>query len=50
MGGSLINVDLEAHKSALDKLVQTFSSGGRQNVALVGQLGVGKTSVVHAFA
>lgn len=48
--GGLLNVDLESHQNALDFIIQTFSSQGRQNVALVGPLGAGKTSVVHAFA
>lgn len=50
VNGGLLNVDLESHQDALDFMVQTFSSRGRQNVALVGPLGSGKTSVVHAFA
>jgi ATP-dependent Clp protease ATP-binding subunit ClpC len=41
---------LDAHRSALAYLFDTFSSGGRQNVALVGPLGVGKQAIVHAFA
>lgn len=43
-------VDLETHLDALDYMLRTFTSGGRQNVALVGPLGVGKTSIVQAFA
>ncbi len=46
----LLSVELEAHSAALDQLVSTFSSGGRQNVALVGPTGVGKTTIIHAFA
>lgn len=49
-GGSLLRVDLEAHRPALERLEQTFAGGGRQNLALVGPLGVGKTSLVYAFA
>jgi len=41
---------LVAHSEALDQLVKIFSKNGRQNVALVGQSGVGKTEVVNAFA
>lgn len=48
--GGIYNVDLESHRDALDYMIQTFSSGGRQNVAIVGPLGSGKTSIVHAFA
>ena len=45
-----VNVELESHKDALDYMLRTFSSGGKQNVALVGPLGVGKTTIVQAFA
>lgn len=48
--GGLIHVELDAHKDALDQLIETFSSNGTQNVALIGSTGVGKTSIVHAFA
>ncbi len=45
-----LTVDLDAHNEALAQLVETFSSGGRQNTVLVGPTGVGKTTVVNAFA
>lgn len=48
--GGLLVVELESHKEALNQLVTTFSSSGKQNVALVGAQGSGKTTVVHAFA
>lgn len=48
--GSQFHVELDAHQKALDQLIETFGSGGRQNAALVGQAGVGKTTIVHAFA
>lgn len=48
--GGLLSVELASHTEALNQLVATFSSNGRQNVALVGQQGAGKTSIVHAFA
>lgn len=48
--GSSLRVDIESHDQALSTLFQTFSGGGRQNVALVGPSGVGKTSLVYAFA
>ena len=41
---------LEAHTEALNQLLTTFGSGGRQNAVLVGSAGVGKTTIVHAFA
>ena len=48
--GSAPETTLESHLDALDFLIQTFSAQGRQNVALVGPLGSGKTTVVNAFA
>lgn len=46
----LLSVEIDSHQAALDQMVQTFSSNGRQNVALIGATGVGKTTLVHAFA
>lgn len=48
--GGLLSVNLEAHVQALDQLMDTFGTGGRQNSVLVGPAGVGKTTIVHAFA
>jgi len=48
--GGLMNTNLEAHTEALDQMISTFGTQGRQNVALVGPAGVGKTTIVHAFA
>lgn len=48
--GGLLSVDLEAHTQALDQLISTFGTPGRQNAVLVGATGVGKTTIVHAFA
>lgn len=45
-----ITVEIESHQRALDQLIDTFGSGGRQNAALVGEAGAGKTTIVHAFA
>ena len=45
-----LRVELEAHTQALDQLIATFSDAGRQNATLVGPAGVGKTTIVHAFA
>lgn len=49
-GGSQMNVDIASHTQALDQLINTFGSGGRQNAVLVGETGAGKTTIVHAFA
>lgn len=48
--GGRMHVELEAHQQALEQLIDTFGSGGRQNAALVGSAGTGKTTLVHAFA
>lgn len=48
--GGLMHVELEAHTQALAQMLETFGSGGRQNVTLVGPAGAGKTTIVHAFA
>lgn len=48
--GGLLSVNLEAHDQALHQLIDTFGTGGRQNTVLVGPAGVGKTTIVHAFA
>lgn len=48
--GGLLAVKLQSHAEVLDQLVITFSTSGRQNAALVGMQGAGKTSIVHAFA
>jgi ATP-dependent Clp protease ATP-binding subunit ClpC len=48
--GGQMNVELEAHTKALEQLIDTFGTGGRQNAVLVGQAGVGKTTIVRAFA
>lgn len=48
--GGLLSADLEAHTQALDQLISTFGTAGRQNAVLVGPAGVGKTTIVHAFA
>lgn len=48
--GANFSVDFDSHQRAVTQLIDTFGSGGRQNAALVGEAGVGKTTIVHAFA
>ncbi len=48
--GGLLSVELDSHQKALTQLVETFGTAGKQNAALVGPDGVGKTTIVHAFA
>ncbi len=49
-GGVSLTVNIPAHQEAIEQLMQTFASGGRQNAVLVGQEGVGKTTIIHGFA
>lgn len=49
-GGGLLSAELDTHRSIVDQLLKTFSNTGRQNAVLVGPAGVGKTTIVHAFA
>jgi ATP-dependent Clp protease ATP-binding subunit ClpC len=44
------NVRLESHQDLVDRMVEMFSKPGRQNVALIGAVGSGKTTVVEALA
>jgi ATP-dependent Clp protease ATP-binding subunit ClpC len=48
--GRSLNVQLESHADLVAQMLDTFGSGARQNVALIGALGVGKSAVVEAFA
>lgn len=49
-GGGALNVETASHRHALDQLIEVFGGGGRKNVALTGATGVGKTTLVYAFA
>jgi ATP-dependent Clp protease ATP-binding subunit ClpC len=49
-GGGLLTVDVKSHTEAIDQLIDTFGTGGRQNAVLVGGAGAGKTTIIHAFA
>ncbi len=47
---SLSAVDLASHTAVIDQLTDIFGNAGRQNAALVGRTGSGRTTVIHAFA
>ncbi len=49
-GSGLLVVDVASHREAIRQLIDTFGTSGRQNAVLVGGAGVGKTSIIHAFA
>lgn len=44
------NIHLESHQNLVDQMLEIFSKPGRQNVALIGAVGSGKTTIVEAFA
>jgi ATP-dependent Clp protease ATP-binding subunit ClpC len=46
----LLSPELPSRQRVLSQVMQLLSQGGRHNVALVGPLGVGKTTVVHKLA
>ncbi len=48
--GSRVAVDIDSHVDAVNQLVDTLGRGSRQNAILVGQNGVGKTTIIHALA
>ena len=50
ISGQMLTTKLAAHESALEQMMKIFSSGGRQNIALIGADGAGKSTVVSAFA
>lgn len=48
--GGLLTVETESHRRVIDQMMETFGTNGRQNAVLVGSPGVGKTTIVYAFA
>ncbi|HJP96595.1 MAG TPA: ATP-dependent Clp protease ATP-binding subunit [Candidatus Saccharimonadales bacterium] len=46
----LLMRDVAAHQAIVDRMMNLFTQGGRQNAALIGPLGSGKTTLVHALA
>jgi ATP-dependent Clp protease ATP-binding subunit ClpC len=42
--------ELEAHQNVLEQLMQQLTTSGKRNAVLVGPNGVGKTTLVYAFA
>ena len=46
----LMSSNIEQHKELVSKMIEQFSGQGKQNIALIGVDGVGKTTVVNSFA
>lgn len=47
---SRTQVHLAAHREIVTKMIELFSSNGRQNIALIGPNGCGRSTIVDAFA
>ena len=43
-------IHLASHREIVEKMIEAFSKGGRQNIALVGAEGTGRNTIVNAFA
>jgi ATP-dependent Clp protease ATP-binding subunit ClpC len=48
--GGLLHREIEGHEDVMTQMIHLLSETNRRNVALVGEVGVGKTTLVHAFA
>ncbi len=48
--GSKCKVQQAENAEILEKIVHTFTHGGRQNVALIGAYGSGRSTIVNSFA
>lgn len=46
----LLTRDIAVHQQVVDRMTTLFTQGGRQNVALIGGLGTGKTTLVKSLA
>ncbi len=49
-GAMKARIHLAAHNEIVDKMVEIFSGKGRQNIALIGPEGSGRSTIVDAFA
>ncbi len=48
--GGILHRPIESHKAVIDQIIRVISQTGRSNIALVGEVGVGKTTTVYALA
>ncbi len=49
-GGAKTKLQHEAQTAIIKQMIETFTKGGRQNVALVGEYGCGRSTLVNVFA
>ena len=50
MTGGLLRREIEGHEDVLQQMMHVLSQSGRRNATLVGEVGVGKTTLVYALA
>lgn len=50
VASGMLHVDVESHEQAISYLTEVLGSSSKANVALVGAVGSGKTTVIEAFA
>lgn len=50
IGRRMMLMSTNSHQKLLDKMIETFSSNARQNLAIVGPDGAGKTTLVYSLA
>lgn len=48
--GGILHRELEGHEEALKQMMHLLAQPGRRNATLVGEVGVGKTTLVYALA
>lgn len=48
--GGLLRREIEGHKESIDQLMHVLSQPGKPNAVLVGEPGVGKTTIAYALA
>jgi len=48
--GGLLHRDIEGHQDIIKQMMHVLAQRGRRNATLVGEVGVGKTTLVHALA
>lgn len=49
-GGGVLHREIEGHEDALQQIMHVLAQPGRRNATLVGEVGVGKTTLVYALA
>ncbi len=48
--GIKTQIHLASHREIIQKMIEAFSKGGRQNIALIGPEGSGRTTIIDSFA